>query len=43
MTNDLFDTLDIFDVLRVVHEMTQRHGIPAVINSDQGAQFTIKE
>jgi len=37
---NLSDTLDTCYVLEAVREATNRHGIPAVINSDQGSQFT---
>lgn len=39
----LSDTLDTTNVLAAVREATVKHGIPAIINSDQGSQFTSKE
>ena len=40
---NLSDTLDTSNILRVVRETTEKHGVPAIINSDQGSQFTSKE
>lgn len=39
----LSDTLDTSNVLITVREATVRQGIPSIINSDQGSQFTSKE
>lgn len=39
----LSDTLDTSNVLTAVREATAKHGIPSIINSDQGSQFTSKE
>ena len=36
----LSDTLETAPVLEVVREAVERHGVPAIINSDQGSQFT---
>ena len=36
----LSDTLETAPVLYVVRESVERHGVPAIINSDQGSQFT---
>ena len=36
----LSDTLETAPVLDVVREAVERHGVPAIINSDQGSQFT---
>ena len=36
----LSDTLEAAPVLEVVREVVERHGVPAIINSDQGSQFT---
>jgi putative transposase len=36
----LSDTLETAPVLEVVQEAVERHGVPAIINSDQGSQFT---
>ena len=36
----LSDTLEAAPVLEVVREAVERHGVPAIINSDQGSQFT---
>lgn len=37
---ELSDTLDTAPVLAAVKGAIQRHGIPGIINSDQGGQFT---
>ena len=39
----LSDTLDTTNVLAAVRETTVKHGIPAIMNLDQGSQFTSKE
>jgi putative transposase len=39
----LSDTLDTAPVLEAVSEAIGRHGKPAIINSDQGTQFTSEE
>ena len=39
----LSDTLDTAPVLDAVKDAITRYGIPAIINSDQGAQFTSEE
>lgn len=39
----LSDTLDTQPVLEAVKEAVERFGIPAIINSDQGSQFTSDE
>ena len=36
----LSDTLETAPVLEVIREAVERHGVPAIINSDQGSQFT---
>lgn len=36
----LSDTLDTAPVLQAVEQAIVKHGIPAIINSDQGSQFT---
>ena len=36
----LSDTLEAAPVLEVVREAVEPHGVPAIINSDQGSQFT---
>ena len=36
----LSDTLDTSEVLYAVREAVAKHGIPAILNSDQGSQFT---
>jgi putative transposase len=36
----LSDTLETAPVLEVVQEAVECHGVPAIINSDQGSQFT---
>jgi putative transposase len=40
---DLSDTLDAAPVLQAVRKATGMHGVPSIINSDQGSQFTGKE
>lgn len=40
---NLSDTLDTVHVIEAVKEAVERHGIPGIINSDQGSQFTSKE
>jgi putative transposase len=37
---ELSDTLDTAPVLKAVQNAIEKHGTPAVINSDQGSQFT---
>ena len=39
----LSDTLDTAPVLETVTEAVGRYGVPAIINSDQGCQFTSGE
>lgn len=39
----LSDTLDTASVIRAVKDAVAEHGIPAIINSDQGSQFTSDE
>lgn len=39
----LSDTLDTASVITAVKEAVHQHGTPAIINSDQGSQFTSKE
>ena len=39
----LSDTLDTDSVCQAVKEAVETHGIPAILNSDQGCQFTSKE
>ena len=39
----LSDTLDTAPVLECVKEAVARHGVPGIINSDQGSQFTSSE
>jgi len=39
----LADTLEIYHVLEAVRDAVERYGIPAILNSDQGSQFTGKE
>ena len=36
----LSDTLDTREVLYAVREAVASHGIPSILNSDQGSQFT---
>jgi putative transposase len=40
---ELSDTLDTAPVLQAVKRAMKTHGIPAIINSDQGCQFTSDE
>jgi putative transposase len=40
---DLSDTLDAAPVCDAVKAAMDRHGVPAIINSDQGSQFTSDE
>ena len=40
---ELADTLETYHVLKAVREAVARHGIPAILNSDQGSQFTSSE
>ena len=35
--------MDTVPVLEAVHDAIEKHGIPAIIHSDQGSQFTSKE
>jgi len=37
---ELSDTLDAAPVLQAVRRAIEKHGMPAIINSDQGSQFT---
>lgn len=39
----LSDTLDTAPVLEALGEAIERHGVPGIINSDQGSQFTSHE
>lgn len=39
----LSDTLDTAAVIRAVQEAVTTHGLPAILNSDQGSQFTSDE
>ena len=39
----LSDTLDTAPILTVVLETVEKHGAPAILNSDQGCQFTSNE
>lgn len=39
----LSDTLDTAPVLEAVHKAVRTYGTPAIINSDQGSQFTSRE
>ena len=39
----LSDTLETAPVLEAVEQATQRYGVPAIVNSDQGSQFTSLE
>jgi len=39
----LSDVLDTYPVIDAVREATERYGTPAIINSDQGTQFTSRE
>ena len=39
----LSDTLETAEVLTAVKEAVKKHGAPAIINSDQGSQFTSTE
>ena len=36
----LSDTLEAAPVMEAVREAVERNGVPAIINSDQGSQFT---
>ena len=40
---NLSDTLGTAPVIAAVREAVEKHGTPAIINSDQGSQFTSKE
>ncbi len=40
---ELSDTLDTRSVLETVKNAVERYGTPAILNSDQGSQFTSKE
>ena len=40
---ELSDTLETAPVLNCVKQATAKHGIPAILNSDQGSQFTSDE
>ncbi len=37
---ELSDTLDAAPVLAAIRAAIEKHGVPAIINSDQGSQFT---
>lgn len=37
---NLTDTLETDEVIKTVYEATKQNGIPAILNSDQGCQFT---
>ena len=39
----LSDSLEVSNVVQAVRETVEKYGIPAIINSDQGSQFTSKE
>ena len=39
----LSDTLDTAPVIEAVERAIEKHGVPAIINSDQGSQFTSNE
>lgn len=39
----LSDTLETAPVLEAMKQAIERHGVPAIINSDQGSQFTSSE
>lgn len=39
----LSDTLDTAPVLEAVREAMETHGVPGIMNSDQGSQFTSDE
>jgi len=39
----LSDTLDTAPVLQAVQRAVDKHGVPAILNSDQGSQFTSEE
>ena len=39
----LADTLETYHVLEAVRDAVERYGTPAILNSDQGSQFTSKE
>ena len=40
---NLSDTLDTVHVINAVLEAVEKHGVPGIINSDQGSQFTSNE
>lgn len=40
MNWELSDTLDTANVIKAVSNAVEKHGVPAIINSDQGSQFT---
>ena len=40
---ELADTLEVYHVLKAVRDAVEKYGIPAIINSDQGSQFTSTE
>ena len=40
---NLSDTLGVQSVTEVIHNAVERYGVPAIINSDQGSQFTSTE
>ena len=40
---NLSDTLDTVYVIEAVQEAVEKHGVPGIINSDQGSQFTSNE
>lgn len=39
----LSDTLDTAPVLQALNQAIEKHGVPAIVNSDQGSQFTSEE
>jgi len=39
----LADTLETYHVLEAVRDAVERYGAPAILNSDQGSQFTSNE
>lgn len=43
ISTSLSDTLETSSVMQAVREGIDKYGVPAIINSDQGSQFTSKE
>ena len=39
----LSDSLETAEVIKAVREAVEKHGAPAILNSDQGSQFTSNE